>query len=151
MEQHKAQNDVTPFCLGNVTYLLDVTPSNLLPRTHYHLHIFHFVLFRFKELVAKQHPTNSHARTYMYTHVYTHVHTNCMTGRYIELLLKAMGQIREETYHVPPHPITKTGTTVVEKHNQYWHRQHNARNIPSTILRSSLSLFARVRHSRSVG
>jgi len=26
--------------------------------THYHLNLFHFVLFKFKDLVAKQHPTN---------------------------------------------------------------------------------------------
>ena len=44
------------FCLGNVTYLLDVTPSNPLPHplspppAPYH--------FGFKVLVAKQHPAS---------------------------------------------------------------------------------------------
>jgi len=36
--------------LGNVTYLLDFTPKNLL----YHFHPFHFVLFK-----DKQHPTRT--------------------------------------------------------------------------------------------
>ena len=31
--------------------------------THYHLHPFHFVLFKVKDLVAKQHPTNTHTHT----------------------------------------------------------------------------------------
>jgi len=30
-------------CLGNVTYFLDVTPSNLLAH-HYHHHLFHCVI-----------------------------------------------------------------------------------------------------------
>ena len=42
----------------HVTYLLDVTPSNPC-HTHYYLHSFHFVLFTFKDLVAKQHSTNA--------------------------------------------------------------------------------------------
>ena len=42
------------FRLGNVTNLLNVTPSN--PLVH-HLHPFHFELFKFKDLAAKQHPT----------------------------------------------------------------------------------------------
>ena len=33
---------------------------------NYHLHPFHFVLFKVKDLVAKQHPTNTH------THTHTH-------------------------------------------------------------------------------
>ena len=51
-------------CLGNITYLLDVTPSNPLSH-HYHLHPFYFVLFTFKVLVAKQHSN---------THTHTHTH-----------------------------------------------------------------------------
>ena len=42
--------------LGSVTNLLDVTPSN--PLAH-HLNSFHFMLLKFKGLVAKQHPTNN--------------------------------------------------------------------------------------------
>ena len=37
--------------------------------THYHLHPFYFMLFKFKDLVAKQHPTNTH--TCMYIHIHT--------------------------------------------------------------------------------
>ena len=32
--------------------------------THYHLHPFHFVLFKVKDLVAKQHPTYIHTYTF---------------------------------------------------------------------------------------
>ena len=42
--------------LGNVTILLDVTPSNLLLH-HYHLHPCHFVFLKSKNLAAKQLPT----------------------------------------------------------------------------------------------
>ena len=48
-KQHDRKRQML-FHLGNVTNLLDVTPSNSLP------HPFHFVLFKFKDLVAKQHP-----------------------------------------------------------------------------------------------
>ena len=34
---------------------------------HYHLHPFNFILFKFKDLVAKKHPTNTH------THTHTHI------------------------------------------------------------------------------
>ena len=44
------------FCLGNVINLLDVTPSNLMPYPLPSLHIL-LMLFKFKELVVKQHPT----------------------------------------------------------------------------------------------
>ena len=47
----------TLFHLGKVTYLLDVTPSN--PLSQHYLHLFHFVLIKFKDLVAKQHPTDT--------------------------------------------------------------------------------------------
>ena len=49
--------------------------------THYHLHPFHFVLFKFKDLVAKQHPTNIHTQTYthIHTHTYTYIHTHTYT------------------------------------------------------------------------
>ena len=63
MEQHEPEGRML-FCLGNVTNLLDVTPSNQLLH-HYHLQPFHFVLFKVKNLVAKQHPT--HTRTHIHT------------------------------------------------------------------------------------
>ena len=44
-------------------------PPVIKYQTHYHLHPFHFVLFKVKDLVAKQHPTNKH----------THTHTLCPT------------------------------------------------------------------------
>ena len=45
--------------------------------THLHLHQFHFVLFKVKNLVAKQHPTHTHthAHTHTRTHARTHAHT----------------------------------------------------------------------------
>ena len=43
------------FRLGNVTYLL---PSATHCHTHYPLHPFHFVFFKPKISVAKQHPTS---------------------------------------------------------------------------------------------
>ena len=42
------------FCLGNVTCLLDVAPSNPLPH-HYHLHPFHFVGSYLSELQLSEH------------------------------------------------------------------------------------------------
>ena len=54
-EQHEPEGQML-FCLGNVTNLLDVTPSNLMPYPLPSLHIL-LMLFRFKELVVKQHPT----------------------------------------------------------------------------------------------
>ena len=56
MERHEAEGWML-FSLGNVAYLLDVLPRNTLPH-HYHLHQFYFMLFKFKDLVAKQHPTS---------------------------------------------------------------------------------------------
>ena len=58
-EQHEPEGRML-FHLGNVTYLLDVIPTNPLP---YPLSppctpAFLFVLFKFKDLGAKQHPTN---------------------------------------------------------------------------------------------
>ena len=50
--------------LGNVTYLLDVAPSKPL----LHLLSHHFVLFKFRDLVAKQHPTNIY--TYLANFMY---------------------------------------------------------------------------------
>ena len=44
--------------------------------THCHLHPFYFMLFKFKDLVAKQHPTNTHTHTHIHT-PHTHIHT-CM-------------------------------------------------------------------------
>ena len=38
-------------------------PSNQISH-HYHLQPFHFVLFKVKDLVAKQHPTNTHTHTH---------------------------------------------------------------------------------------
>ena len=74
-EQHEPEGRML-FCLGNVTHLLDVTPSNSLPHP-LHLHPFHFVLFKFKDLVAKQHPTNTHTHTHTHTHTpHTHTHTH---------------------------------------------------------------------------
>ena len=58
-EQHEPEGRML-FSLGNVTNLLDVTPSNQISH-HYHLHPFHFVLFKVKDLVAKQHPTKCFA------------------------------------------------------------------------------------------
>ena len=37
--------------------------------THYHLHPFYFMLFKVKDLVAKQHPTSSGGHTLQYVHV----------------------------------------------------------------------------------
>ena len=54
-EQHEPKGRML-FCLEVITYLLDVIPTHC--HTHYHLHPFHFVLFKFEGLVAKQHPTN---------------------------------------------------------------------------------------------
>ena len=48
--------------------------------THYHLHPFHFVLFKVKNLVAKQHPTNTHMHTH--THIYN---TNIVATLHITL------------------------------------------------------------------
>ena len=53
-EQHEPEGQML-FCLGNVINLLDVTPSNPMPHP-LHLHSFHFVLFKVKDVVAKQHP-----------------------------------------------------------------------------------------------
>ena len=57
-EQHKPKWQML-FHPGYVTYLLDVTPSNLLPHP-YHLHPFHCM---FKDLVAKQQTTNVYTVT----------------------------------------------------------------------------------------
>ena len=46
------------FCLGNVTNLLDFTQCH----THYHIHPFYFMLFKVKDLVAKQHPTTAYSK-----------------------------------------------------------------------------------------
>ena len=54
MEQHEPEGRML-FRLGNVTYLLDVTPSNQLPHP---LPPPPFVI-QVKDLVAKQHPTNA--------------------------------------------------------------------------------------------
>ena len=59
-EQHDSERQML-FFFGNVTYLLDVTPSNPLPYP-LSLHPFHAALFKFKDLVAKQHPTIGAAR-----------------------------------------------------------------------------------------
>ena len=53
------------FRLGNITYLLDITPINHC-HIRYHLHPFHFVLF--KDLVAKQYPSKCRGR-------FGHTHT----------------------------------------------------------------------------
>ena len=66
-EQHEPEGQML-FCLGNVTYLLHVTPSNPLP------HPFHFVLFQFKDLVAKQ----LQKCIYIHVHVYMSVYTYCI-------------------------------------------------------------------------
>ena len=58
IEQHEPKGQ-TLFCLGNVTKMFDVTPSNQLPRPL--SPPFHFVLFKFKDLVAKQHPADPFA------------------------------------------------------------------------------------------
>ena len=55
MEQHEPEGQML-FCLGNMTYLLAVTPSNPLP----HPLFIPLVLLKFKDLVAKQHSTNAH-------------------------------------------------------------------------------------------
>ena len=72
----------TLFHLGKVTYLLDVTPSN--PLSQHYLHLFHFVLIKFKDLVAKQHPTATcrHAahNTMCVTLMYMYVHVQLMVG-----------------------------------------------------------------------
>ena len=53
MEKHEPKGQML-FCLWNVTYTLNVAPSNPLGEglswdyIHYHLHPFHFVLFKFK-------------------------------------------------------------------------------------------------------
>ena len=59
MEQHEPEGRML-FRLGNITILLDVTLGTHC-HTHYHLHPFHFVLFKVKDLVAKQHPTTTFA------------------------------------------------------------------------------------------
>ena len=51
---------------------------------HYHFHLFYFVLFKFKVLIAKQHPTNIH--TYMHTCIHTYIHTHIHTYIYISIL-----------------------------------------------------------------
>ena len=53
------KNSISPkmnaiLSLGNVTYFLDVTPSNQMPHPLSHLHPLYFMLFKFKDLVAKQ-------------------------------------------------------------------------------------------------
>ena len=58
MEQHEPEGQML-FHLGNVTYLLDVTPSNPLPHPLQPPPIPLCV----KDLVAKQHPTNAIIRT----------------------------------------------------------------------------------------
>ena len=58
---------------------MDVTPSNFLPLPFSSLPI-HFVLFKFKNLVAKQHlATHSHPHTHMHTHMHTHTWTHTQT------------------------------------------------------------------------
>ena len=42
--------------LGNICWML---PLATHCHTHYHLYPFHFMLFKFKDLVAKQHSTNT--------------------------------------------------------------------------------------------
>ena len=46
MEQGELKEQML-FHLGMVTFLLDVTPSN--PLSQYYLHLFHFVLIKFKD------------------------------------------------------------------------------------------------------
>ena len=48
------------FCLENVNYKW-MLPLATRYHTHYHLHPSNFVLFKFKDLVAKQHSTNKYA------------------------------------------------------------------------------------------
>ena len=55
-EQHEPGVQIL-YSLVNVTYLLDVTLATHC-HTYYHLHPFSFVLFKVKDLVAKQHPTS---------------------------------------------------------------------------------------------
>ena len=43
--------------------------------THYHLHPFHFVLFKVKDLVSKQHPTNTHTHTHTHTYIHSFIHS----------------------------------------------------------------------------
>ena len=47
--------------------------------THYYLHPFHFMLFKLKDLVAKQQPTNTHTLTHACTCMHTHVDTCTQT------------------------------------------------------------------------
>ena len=60
MEQHEHERQIL-FCLRSATCLLDVTVTLAI---HYHiryqLHPFHFVIFKFKDLVTKQQPTSGH-------------------------------------------------------------------------------------------
>ena len=49
--------------------------------THYHLHPFHFVLFKVKDLVAKQHPTSEFT-----VH---ELHTLCVTATNINTRKKS--------------------------------------------------------------
>ena len=55
-EQHEPEGRML-FHLGNVTDLLDVTPSNPIPHPLSPPPILS-LLFKVKDLVAKQHPTN---------------------------------------------------------------------------------------------
>ena len=93
-EQHEPEGRML-FCLGNVTNLLDGNPSNPLP----HLHPFHFVLFKFKDLVAKQHSTNTHTHAHMHTHARTHARTHTCTH-----------------LHAHTHAYTHTHTTHTHTH-----------------------------------
>ena len=99
------------FCLGNVTHLLDVTPSNLLP----HPLTLPPILLRvkFKVFVAKQHPTNTHTHTHMhsythsyahmhsYTHTHTHMHTHTRTYTHTHTLIHTQQHTNNAHTHTP--------------------------------------------------
>ena len=58
MDEYTVNFGLMLLCLGNVTDLLGVTPSNPVPHP-LSLHPFYFMLFKVEYFVAKQHPTNS--------------------------------------------------------------------------------------------
>ena len=55
------------FCLENITFSLDVAPSNSLP--HALSPLIPLCVILFKDLVAKQHPTSD--RTFLHVPIYS--------------------------------------------------------------------------------
>ena len=75
-------------CLGNVL------PVATCCHIHYHLHPFHSVLFKFKALVSKQHPTNKCVTT-------ANPNLLCMQSALITSLMPRTPSMRKGSGDIP--------------------------------------------------